>query len=254
MRKISSIVIAKNEENNISRCIRSQIDCIDDIIVVVDDKTTDSTIDKIKEFPLVRFEVIKWRGYSATKKYAVELTKYDWVFWIDADEEITNELLSEIIEFKNSEIVESSAFQVARRAYFLDKWIKHSGWYPGYVTRLFDKTKCRFNDNSVHENLIVDGKISKLKNDLNHFTDPNIHHYFEKFNNYTTLAAIELNKKNKKVGLNDILLRPLFLFSKMYIFRLGFLDGIHGFMLAIFSATYVGVKYAKTWELNKKEK
>jgi hypothetical protein len=108
-----------------------------------------------------------------------------------------------------------------------------------------------FNEREVHENLKVDGEIGYLKNDLNHYTDPSIEHYFSKFNLYTSLAAKELNDKGKTAGLNDILLRPVFLFLKMYIFRLGFLDGLHGFILAIFSSAYVFTKYCKLWELNR---
>lgn len=247
MIKLSSIIIAKNEETNIRKCIESQLECIDEIIIIIDSKTTDNTKEIALEFEKVKIEISEWLGYSKTKQYAISKTSNDWVLWIDADEEITQELNEELIEFKKQE-TEYSAYQVARRAFFLNKWIKHSGWYPGYVTRLFNKNKANFIEKEVHEHLIVDGKIGKLNNDLNHFTDPNINHYFEKFNRYTSLAAFELFNKNKNATLSDILARPLFLFLKMYIFRKGFLDGFHGLILALFSAFYVFVKYSKLWE------
>ncbi len=248
-KKISSIVIAKNEERNILRCLESQSSCIDDIVVIIDDSTTDNTVNIVKSFGKVNFEIVKWRGFSDTKKYALSKTKYDWVFWIDADEEITNELARELVEFKKNP-TKADAYSVARRAFFLGKWIKHSGWYPNRVTRLFNKYKAHFSVKNVHEHLVVDGKTGKLLNDLNHYTDPDIYHYFEKFNNYTTLAAQELTAQNKKAKLLDIILRPLFLFVKMYIFKLGFLDGIQGFILAVFSAAYVFTKYSKIWEIH----
>lgn len=251
--KISSIVIAKNEERNIGRCIQSQLDCIDDIIVLVDNSSTDKTLEIVKSFKEVYYEEVKWQGYSETKKYALSKTKHDWVFWIDADEALTDELIAEIKKFKIN-IPDSSAYSVARRAYFLDKWIKHSGWYPNHVTRVFNKNEARFSDNNVHEHLIVEGKTGILKNDLYHFTDPDIQHYYEKFNRYTSLAAKELAAKNRKAHLHDLLIRPIFIFIKMYIFRLGFLDGFHGLVLAVLSSNYVFTKYSKLWEINKNKK
>jgi glycosyltransferase involved in cell wall biosynthesis len=247
--KLSAIIIAKNEEENIGRCLESLVGCIDDIVVVVDDKSTDRTLEIVKSFENVSYFISEWKGYSATKQFAVEKTKYDWILWIDADEALTEELKFELLKFKESE-PEYSVYSLARRAYFLGKWIKHSGWYPGRVERLFNKHKAKFSDSEVHEHLIYEGKAGELKNDLEHYTDPDIHHYFEKFNRYTTLAAKELQAKNKNATLNDLLLRPIFLFGKMYFIRLGFLDGLHGFVLAVFSSTYVFVKYAKLWQLN----
>ncbi len=248
MIKISSLVIAKNEEDNIARCIRSQLNCIDEIFVFLDDSSKDKTEEIIKGFPNVRYEKIKWAGYAETKNNALEKLTNNWVFWIDADEEIMPELSEEINQFKKG-VAESSGYSVARRAYFLGKWIKHCGWYPGRVVRLFDRNVARFNDNKVHEGLMVDGKKGELKNDLNHYTDPTVNHYFSKLNNYTTLAARELFEKGKKAGLRDLLLRPLFMFVKMYILKRGFLDGVHGFILSLLSSHYVFIKYAKLWEL-----
>ena len=250
--KISSIIIAKNEEVNIKRCIESQLDCIDEIVLLIDSKTTDRTKEIAESYKKVISEVTNWQGYAKTKQYAVSKTSNDWVFWIDADEEITKELCEEITQLKKTEELHFSAFEVARRAFFLGKWIKHSGWYPGRVTRLFNKTKAAFNDNQVHENLLVEGKIGRLKNDLNHYTDPDIFHYYQKFNRYTTLAAEELSVKGRKAGYKDLVIRPIFLFFKMYILRAGFLDGIEGFILAVFSANYVFTKYSKLIEFNKK--
>ncbi|MGA9293394.1 MAG: hypothetical protein WBV81_12395 [Ignavibacteriaceae bacterium] len=96
------------------------------------------------------------------------------------------------------------------------------------------------------------GDIGELKNDINHYTDPNIHHYFVKFNRYTTLAAEELSNKGKSFLISDIILRPIFIFVKMFIIKRGFLDGMQGFILAIFSSAYVFTKYCKLWELKGK--
>ncbi|MCF8261385.1 MAG: glycosyltransferase family 2 protein [Melioribacteraceae bacterium] len=247
--KLSSIIIAKNEEQNIARCLKSQLDCIDDIVLIIDDKSNDRTKEIASEFKEVRIFYSEWMGYAETKEIALSKTKNDWILWIDADEQITPDLAEELNKFKISS-TEFSAYKIARRAYFLGKWIKHSGWYPGFVTRLFDKRKAKFVRNNVHESLNIDGETGKLKNDLNHFTDPNIFHYYEKFNKYTSLAAEDLVKKDRNAGVSDLVIRPIIIFLKMYIIRFGFLDGIQGLMLAVFSANYVFTKYSKLWEKN----
>lgn len=250
--KISSIVIAKNEEKNIVRCIESQLKCIDEIIVLVDETSTDKTFEIASSYEKVICKRTPWKGFAETKKEAVALSSFNWIFWIDADEEITEELSNELIEIKANE-TKFNAYKIARRAFFLNKWIKHSGWYPDYVTRFFNKIYGSFDYSKVHEGLIIDGDIGTLKNDLNHYTDPTITHYFDKFNNYTSLAAEDMKSKGRIATIFDILLRPPFKFLKMYIFQLGFLDGIHGFILAGFSSAYVFTKYCKLWELNREE-
>jgi glycosyltransferase involved in cell wall biosynthesis len=250
---LSSIVIAKNEEANIRLCLDSQLYCIDDIVVCIDEESTDNTLDLVKKYKNVNWSICKWKGFSGTKQEALKKTKYDWVFWIDADEVITNSLSEELIRFKTL-IPDHDVYSVARRAYFLNKWIKHSGWYPGRVERLFNKTKVCFSKNNVHEHLIYKGEAGLLNSDLEHHTDPTIEHYFKKFNEYTSLAAHELADKNRRVYFTDFLFRPLGIFIKMYFIKLGFLDGFHGLILAVFSSFYVLVKYSKLWEINRRKK
>jgi hypothetical protein len=148
----------------------------------------------------------------------------------------------------NSGSVEPPVYEVSRRAIFLGKWIKHSGWYPGFVSRLFLKERAKFTTAGVHEKLQAEGKPGRLKGDLIHYTDDNLFHYFAKYNSYTSLAAAELQKHGRRSSLRDMLVRPPFQFFRMYMIRLGFLDGMHGLILSIASATYVFVKYAKLWE------
>lgn len=248
MIKISSIVIAKNEEKNIARCILSQQDVIDEIIVIIDDESSDKTLEIVKKLKVVYY-IEKWRGYSQTKQFALEKITNEWVLWIDADEAITKGLSDEIKSLKKS-IPSYVAYSIPRKAFFLGKWIKHSGWYPGRVVRLFRKDNGRFDNKEVHEGLIIEGKIGKLKNDLEHYTDPDINHYYAKFNRYTSIAADQLHESGKKFKIMDILFRPIIIFVKMYILKLGFLDGIQGFILSVFSANYVFVKYCKLWERN----
>ncbi|NUN71293.1 MAG: glycosyltransferase family 2 protein, partial [Bacteroidetes bacterium] len=244
MSRLSVIIITKNESSNIEECLRSV--SFSDDIVVVDAESTDDTVLKARNLGATVI-VRPWQGYAAAKQFALEQTKHDWVLWLDADERVMPALAREIPEVIGASPVHA-AFTVARRAYFLGRWIRHSGWYPGRVARLFRKQHARFNDAAVHEGLEIVGTVGELKNDLLHYTDPNLYHYLSKFNRYTTLATEGLEKKGKRFSTADLLVRPWWLFLKMYILRRGFLDGIQGLLLAILSSAYVFTKYAKLWE------
>jgi len=244
MTPLSAIVITKNEAHNIRACLES-IQWADEIIIV-DAESSDNTVELAKKFTQKIF-VKPWMGFAEAKQFGMEQAKHDWLLWLDADERVLPELAEEIqhaVQYNSSH----AAFSVARRAYFLGKRIKHSGWYPGRVPRLFHRHRAKFNSATVHEGLEINGTVGELKNDLLHFTDPNIFHYFEKYNRYTTLAADELFIKGKRSRLSDLLIRPFWQFIRMYVIRLGFLDGVHGLLLALFSSSYVFTKYAKLWE------
>ncbi len=249
MIQLSVIVITNNEANNIEACLQSVF--FADDIIVVDAESNDDTVSHAKKFTNKIF-VKPWMGFAAAKQFAVQQTKHNWILWLDADERVMPELANEIQQIIPANPAQS-AFTVARRAYFLGRWIKHSGWYPGRVARLFHKERAVFNDAAVHEGLEIRGEIGELKNDLLHFTDPNIYHYFSKFNRYTSLASEELEKKQKKFNLTDVVIRPWWQFVRMYFLRLGFLDGMQGLLLALFSSAYVFTKYAKLWERKSKE-
>jgi len=244
MTPLSVIVITKNESQNIAACLES-VRWADEIIVV-DAESTDETVAIAQQFTQKVF-VRPWQGFAAAKQFAIAQTTHEWILWLDADERVLPELATEIQNVITSK-PSHAAFTVARRAYFLGRWIKHSGWYPGRVARLFHKQRAHFNSASVHEGLVINGSVGELRNDLLHFTDPTIYRYFEKYNRYTTLAADELHSKGRHFHLADVLVRPVWQFIRMYIIRLGFLDGVQGLLLALFSSSYVFTKYAKLWE------
>lgn len=246
---ISVIVITKNEARNIDACLES-VRWSDDI-VVVDAESADDTVERARRHTS-KVHVRKWEGFSRAKQFAVEQTVHDWVLWLDADERVMPELAEEIarLDLRSSA---HSAYRVARRAYFLGRWIRHSGWYPGRVTRLFRKDKARFTDAAVHEGLVIEGNIADLSHDLLHFTDPNLYHYFEKFNRYTTLASVEAGARGKRFRMSGLIVRPAWLFVKMYVLKRGFMDGMQGLILALLSSAYVFTKYAKLWELQRNQ-
>ncbi|MDZ7262736.1 MAG: glycosyltransferase family 2 protein [candidate division KSB1 bacterium] len=246
MKKLSVIIITLNEEKNIRECLEG-VQWADEI-VVVDSRSSDNTCQIARNFTDKVFTV-DWLGFSGTKNYALEKAEGQWVLWLDADERVPEELAQEIQKAIQSDEVDG--FYLPRKAYFLGRWIRHCGWYPGYVLRLFKREKARFNDALVHEGLEFQGKTGKLKTPLLHYTDRAIEHYFSKFNHYTTLAAQQLLQKGKQFRLMDLLFRPLHTFFRMYFLKLGFLDGIQGVILSVFSACYVFTKYAKLWELER---
>lgn len=238
---LSVIVITRNEERNIGDCLASVAWA--DEIVVVDAESVDRTVEIARQ-RTPHVHVVRWKGFAAAKEEALARSAHEWILWLDADERVGGELAREIAAIAKGE-GEFAAYEVARRAYFIGKWIRHSGWYPGYVTRLFRRSSARFSESKVHERLIVDGPVGRLRNDLLHYTDETLHHYLKKFNSYTTLAAEEAAAQGGRFGVADVVVRPPYMFFKMYLLKRGFLDGMHGLILALLSSAYVFSKYAK---------
>ncbi|MCJ7813700.1 glycosyltransferase family 2 protein [bacterium] len=247
MAVLSAIVITRSEAAHIAECLES-LSFVDEI-VVVDSYSEDGTKEIAKCFT-EHVHVVEWKGYAETKQVALQKATGEWILWLDADERIPQELAEEIKQViqKNDCF---SGYRMPRKAYFLGRWIRHGGWYPGYVVRLFKKEKGNFGSERVHEKLIIDGSVGTLKAPLLHYTDHSIEEYYNKFNRYTSLAAQDLKDRGRNVSPVGMVFRSIHMFVRMYIFRAGFLDGVEGFLLAVFSANYVFTKYAKLWKLGK---
>lgn len=245
MPSISAIVLTRNEEHNIRRCLES-LQWVEQI-VVVDAESTDRTVEIARQYSCAVF-VRPWEGYAATRTFALEHCCSEWVLWIDADECVTDELRDEILRTLERNPVENG-FTMPRLSYFLGRWIRYSGWYPNRVLRLFRRRAARFTQHRVHESVVVEGSIGTLRSHLLHYTDPTLEHYLAKFNTYTTLAAQDLFEQGRAFRWRDVLLRPAWCFVRMYILRLGVLDGFQGFVLAVMSSAYVFTKYVKLWQL-----
>ncbi len=241
MSTLSVITITLNEERNIEACLES-VRWADEIIVL-DSGSNDRTVELARRYT-EKVERVAWKGYGATKNMALERATGEWVLWLDADERVTPELAEEIRTLLAG-APSDAGFAIARRAFFLGRWIKHCGWYPARVVRLFRRASARFSEQRVHEGLVIQGPIGQTRHDLLHYTDPDLHHYFEKFNTYTSLAAEDLRAAGRTATILDLLVRPPFMFFKMYILKLGVLDGVEGFILCVLSSAYVFTKYAK---------
>ena len=251
MSTVTVITLTLNEEHNIVPCLES-IRWADEILVI-DSGSTDATVSLARTFTDKVFTVA-WKGYGAARNFALGHASGDWILWLDADERVSPELAEEIRGILASDPADVTGFAIARRAYFLGRWIRHCGWYPGHVTRLFRHGKGRFNETHVHEQLHVEGRVNNTRHDLIHLTDPDLHHYLQKFNRYTSLAAEDLIAAGRRFSLADLLVRPPFQFVKMYLLRRGFLDGMEGFILCVLSSAYVFTKYAKLWERERRQR
>jgi glycosyltransferase involved in cell wall biosynthesis len=245
MATLSVITLTLNEARNLYDCLVS-VQWADELIVV-DSGSTDGTVEIARAFTQNIF-TIDWEGYGAARNFALAKAHGDWILWLDADERVTPGLAGEIRSLLAAPPAGVTGYSIARRAYFLGRWIKHSGWYPARVVRLFRRGSGHFSETRVHERLHVDGNVVHAVHDLLHFTDPDLFHYLSKFNRYTTLAAGDMEAAGRRFRLVDVVLRPAFQFVKMYLLRQGFRDGLEGFLLAVLSSAYVFTKYAKLWE------
>jgi len=245
--QLSAVVITKNEERNIARCLESLK--IADEIIVVDNHSTDRTVEIAGKFG-ARVFANAWQGFGKAKQEGVSHASGKWILSLDADEELTPRLAGEIKDVIGKDD-DFTGYRLKRKTMFLGRWIYHCGWYPDYVLRLFQKAKGNFNDAIVHENVILDGRVGKLEGELLHYSYVNLEQYLEKSNRYTTLGAKEAFRQKKKATLFDIIIRPMVAFIKYYISKRGFRDGLEGFILSVLSAIAVMVKYAKLRNMHK---
>lgn len=246
--RISVAMITFNEEKVLRNTLNSIKGLVDEI-VIVDSGSTDGTEKIAREFG-ARFFVETWKGYGPQRNSAIEKCQSEWILNIDADEEVSEKLKEELKKIINEEKAKK-VFKINRVSICFGKKLKYGGWGSSYAIRLFRKNSGRFNDNNVHEEFKTDEKIYKLKENIYHHTYLTMEDYFIRFNRYTTEGAKEYYKSGKKVSLFDITLNPLYKFIKMYIVRLGFLDGIPGFVIASTSAMYSMIKYFKLREMYK---
>jgi glycosyltransferase involved in cell wall biosynthesis len=245
MKKISAILITKNEEGNVGDCLASLT--FADEVIVVDSGSMDRTEELCRRDPRVRWFTEEWKGYGPQKNSALEKAAAPWVFSIDADERVTPELAGEIraLDLRHAP---DDGFRVSRRNFFGGKWVRRGGWYPDYVLRLWRKDRGRFDNRVVHESVLVPGTVGTLSGELLHFTYRDTADFLDRMNRYSTLAAREMARAGKRCSSLDLLFRPAFTFFRMFVLKRGFLDGALGFRLAVLYAAYTFAKYAKLGE------
>jgi glycosyltransferase involved in cell wall biosynthesis len=248
--KISATIITRNEERNIADALRS-LSWADEIILV-DSQSSDRTVEIAREFTDKIF-IREWPGYSRQKNFAAEQAAHDWIFNLDADERLSDALIREIRQLKDQP-TNAAAFEMPRKTFYLGRWIKHAGWYPDFKIRLYDRTRCGWQGDFVHEAVKTSGKIKRLRGDLLHYTVMNSSEHHERLDRYTSLAAEELFTRGKRASTASILFSPAAAFLRSYLFRLGFMDGIPGLAISYFAAHYVFLRNLKLWEKGRETK
>jgi len=248
---LSVVIITLNEEANLSRTLGSVAGLADEI-VVLDSGSTDRTSDVADSFH-AKFFVEPWKGFSAQKNSALAKASGDWILSLDADEEVEPALAKEIRDVLSAN-PSVAGFSVPRKNFFLGRWMKHGGFYPDPKLRLFRRGAGVFEDRLVHEDMRLDGTTASLKNHLLHHAYPTLNSYIEHMNRYSSLGAqMAMSERPRSFSLIDIALRPKLTFLYNYVLRLGFLDGREGLLLHAYHATYVSWKYAKAWEISRKQ-
>ena len=254
MPTLSVAIITLNEEANLARTLAS-VQFADEIILV-DSGSTDRTLEIGASFNARVFRE-PWRGFAAQKNFAIEQCTCDWVLSLDADEEISPELRTEIRTLFAGR-PEADAYLLRRRNLFLQRWIRYGGYYPDPKLRLFRRhaanfaPAARFTDRPVHETIAFEGSLATLNHDLIHHAYPTLESYIEHMDRYSTLGAHLLVSKGRTsrssiAFFGNVAIVPTLTFFWNYIFRLGFLDGREGLLLHLYHSAYVSWKYAKAW-------
>lgn len=219
-----------------------------DEIIVLDSGSSDNTVAIAKSTGASVHINSDWPGFGPQRQIAQTYASCDWVFWIDADERVSDKLAHEIRQ-KVTENKQNIVYEIPRLSWVFGRYIRHSGWYPDYVVRLYAREKTGYDDALVHEKVIVPAALTrnKLTADLIHFTYQDLHHYLTKSARYAQLWADQKQQQNKQTSLFQAVLHALGCFIKMYLLKLGFLDGRQGFLLAALSSHSSFIKYADLW-------
>jgi glycosyltransferase involved in cell wall biosynthesis len=243
--RLSLIIITKNEADNISKCINSTQGIAEEVIVF-DSGSTDGTQEICRQLGARVFET-DWPGFGTQKNRALQEAAGEWILSLDADEQLSPELKEEIITILNGEHHIAASYSIPRKSSYCGQFIKHSGWWPDRVVRLFKKSAGKFTNDIVHERVIYAGKSEKLRNCIIHNAIVSIDQSIEKMNSYSTSGAIRLTELGVRTSITRAFFKGLWAFFRTYILRLGILDGRMGFILAVANAEGVYYRHVKTW-------
>jgi glycosyltransferase involved in cell wall biosynthesis len=242
---ISAAIITHNEEARIGDCLKS-LSWADEI-VVVDSNSTDKTPDIVKSFPKTRLIQRDWEGHVKQKNFALGATTHEWVLSLDSDERVSERLRDEILSVMKSP--KADGYAMPRKVFYINRWVNHCGWYPARKVRLVKKARARWEGTDPHDALKVDGKVENLSGDIYHLSFDSVHDHFRTIDNFTRIGANEAFKAGKKANLLDLTARPFFTFFKMYVLKLGFLDGVPGLIICGLSAFHTFTKYERLYSL-----
>ena len=242
---VTATVITFNEAANIEAALAS-LSWADEIIVV-DSESTDRTAEIARRFT-DKVIVRPWPGYIAQKNFAAEQASHDWIFSLDADERVTPELAAEI-KTTLARRPSAAGYRLPRVTFHLGRWMRSTDWYPDYQLRLYDRRRARWAGKYVHESVKADGPVEYLRSELQHYAYRDRAHHLETMDRYTTLAAKQMFEEGRRAGLFHVIVHPPAAFFRNYVLRGGFRDGKAGLIVSAMNARYVGLKFAKLWEL-----
>jgi len=243
--KISVVLITKNEAHNIRECLESVSWC--DRAIIVDSGSTDGTLDIARAMGAEVHETASWPGFGPQKNLALSKVRSEWVLSIDADERVTPALRDEILAAIGSG--QADAYDMPRLSRFCGRFMRHSGWYPDRLTRVFRAGRARFTDDIVHENVVTDGAIGHLKTPLLHFTYDDFSQVLRKIDQYSTLGAQQAFQRGKRASVFSAWTHGTWAFLRTWLLRRGFLDGPQGLAVALMNGQASYYKYIKLWLL-----
>ncbi len=242
MAKISACVISYNEEDKIEDCLRSLEQVVDEIIIV-DSLSSDRTLEIARRYTDKIFEQ-KFLGHIEQKNLAISKASHDWILSLDCDERLTDELKQSILSIKDT-IEQADAYSMNRKTFYIYRWLDHC-WYPDTKTRLFNKNVARWGGTNPHDRIMVDSdRIKHLHGDILHYSFNSISEHLSTIDKFTEIGADELIRKRKSFNIFSPLTHATWTFLKLYVFKLGFLDGFAGLVVSVLSFMHVFVKYSK---------
>ncbi len=238
--KISAVIITKNEEENIARCLKSLVGVVDEIIVI-DAFSTDKTVEIAQNNGAIIIQK-EWEGYSQNKNFGNSQAKNDWILSIDADEVLSQEL---IISIRKLTLDDSKVYSFNRLNNYCGQWIRHSNWHPDWNIRLFNKKESAWSGDFVHEKLTLPKHVAvdQLEGLLYHYSYQNSEDHWQRIEKYAQLSAQQLFQDGKKATFIKLWLSPIARFLKTYFFKKGFLDGKAGWTISVRNAYLVHRKY-----------
>jgi (heptosyl)LPS beta-1,4-glucosyltransferase len=246
MATLSAVLIVKNEAENIANCLETLTWA--DEIVVLDSGSSDATVERAAAYTEKVHVNADWQGYGVQRQRAQALASGDWVLMVDADERITPALRAEI-QRSVAHDDRSKVYALPRLSWCFGRFIRHSGWYPDYVVRLYPRARAGYGAEIVHEKVHhgPEMQVERLRGDLLHYTYRDLEHYLVKSAGYAAAWAAQRAARGRRASLAQALLHGVGCFLRMYVLRVGFLDGRQGLLLALLSAHSTFAKYADLW-------
>lgn len=260
MLPLSVVIITKNEENNLGRCLESVIGGnpmalnapkLVDEVLIVDSGSTDQSLAIAKKFG-AQILSEPWRGFGAQKAFAAQQARNDWILSLDADERLTPAFVEEL-KTRFASLDPKTAYAIPRRSFYLGRWIRFGGWWPDRQVRIFHRQHSNWDEAPIHERVQA-SSYQNFTHPIEHFVFRDVAHQIETNNRYSSLLAEKDFRAGKRFSVVKLVFKPYFKFLENYVWKGGFLDGVAGFVIAVNSAHSTLLRWIKIWELERAQK